>query len=324
MASKVWQSAREEEGKALFSLSCQNEEEALDRINHIIHRSPEEFGIQHSRWRLGDLRAVCQNWLSVTTDSGLWQVLKRIGIRSKRARGYLRSPDSDYVAKLQEIEHIIQCSAEDPQHIVVIFLDELTFYRQPSLAQAYESAGKAQPLAKLGHRSNLSSRIVAGMDIWQGKVMYLQRSKISLATLRLFYQQLANTYPDAKVIYVIQDNWPVHFHPDILAILMEQELRWPLHKPKNWPEKARKNIQALNLPIKLVFLPTYAPRTNPIEKLWRKLKQEVLHLHRYEDDWDGLKNRVACYLDNFSSGSIELLRYVGLSEPDKLYKLPAS
>jgi transposase len=324
MASKVWKSALEEEEKALFSLSCQNEEEALDRINHIIHRSPEEFGIHHSRWRLCDLRAVCQDWLFVTTDPGLWQVLKRLGIRYKQARAYLRSPDPDYVAKLQEIQQIIQCSAEDPQHIVVIYLDELTFYRQPSLAQAYERLGKAQPLAKLGHRSNLSSRIVAGIDIWQGKVLYLQRSKISLATLRLFYEQLAKTFPDAKAIYVIQDNWPVHFHPDVLAILMQQECKWPLHTPRNWPDKARKNIQALNLPIKFVFLPTYAPWTNPIEKLWRKLKQEVLHLHRYEDDWEGLKNRVACYLDNFSSGSTELLHYVGLSEPGKLYKLPAS
>ena len=170
MASKVWKSALEEEEKAFFPLSCQNEEEALDRINHIIHRSPEEFGIHHSRWRLCDLRAVCQDWLFVTTDPGLWQVLKRLGIRYKQARAYLRSPDPDYVAKLQEIQQIIQCSAEDPQHIVVIFLDELTFYRQPSLAQAYERLGKAQPLAKLGHRA--ISPVVLSPGLIFGKEKY--------------------------------------------------------------------------------------------------------------------------------------------------------
>ena len=61
----------------------------------------------------------------------------------------------------------------------------------------------------------------------------------------------------------------------------------------------------------VVFLPTYAPWTNPIEKLWRKLKQEVLHLHRYEDDWEGLKNRVACYLDS-EQNYYTMLAYLNL------------
>ena len=292
-------------------------------MNHVIHRSPQEFGLKNNRWRLSSLRAACQNWMPVKTDAGMWQVLKRLGIRYKRARAYLRSPDPDYIAKLQEIQEIIKRSSEDPQHIVVIYLDELTFYRQPSLSQAYEQTGKAQPLAKLGHRSNYSSRILAGIEIWQGKVVCLQRSKITLSTLRKFYQQLAETFPEAEVIYVVQDNWPVHYHPDVLAILIDQDFKWPLRKPAHWPDSPRKNIEALNLPIRFLFLPTYAPWTNPIEKLWRKVKQEVLHLHRYEDDWNGLKDRVLCYLNEFSTGSKDLLHYAGLSDPLQLYKLPA-
>jgi len=206
---------------------------------------------------------------------------------------------------------------------VVIYLDELTFYRQPSLSQAYEQTGKTQPLAKPGHRSNYSSRILAGIEIWQGKVVCLHRSKITLSTLRKFYQQLTEAFPDAEVIYVVQDNWPVHYHPDVLANLTDQDFKWPLRKPAHWPDRPRKNIEALNLPIRFLFLPAYAPWTNPIEKLWRKVKQEVLHLHRYEDDWNGLKDRVLCYLNEFSTGSKDLLHDVGLSDPLQLYKLTA-
>jgi transposase len=36
--------------------------------------------------------------------------------------------------------------------------------------------------------------------------------------------------------------------------------------------------------IVLVPLPTYAPWTNPVEKVWRKLCQEVLHLHEFVDE----------------------------------------
>jgi transposase len=64
--------------------------------------------------------------------------------------------------------------------------------------------------------------------------------------------------------------------------------------------------------IQMVALPTYAPWLNPIEKLWRKLKQDVLHLHRLSDDWEVLQQRVTTFLEHFAAGSLALLRYVGL------------
>jgi hypothetical protein len=63
----------------------------------------------------------------------------------------------------------------------------------------------------------------------------------------------------------------------------------------------------------VVLLPTYASWCNPIEKLWRKLKQEVLHLHRLADDLTTLRALVKEFLLQFASGSSDLLRYVGLS-----------
>lgn len=64
--------------------------------------------------------------------------------------------------------------------------------------------------------------------------------------------------------------------------------------------------------IELVWLPTYAPWTNPIEKLWRWLKADLLHHHRFANDWDGLKAAIATFLARFATGSEQLLRYVGL------------
>jgi transposase len=61
-----------------------------------------------------------------------------------------------------------------------------------------------------------------------------------------------------------------------------------------------------------LFLPTYASWLNPIEKLWRWLKQDVLHLHRLAHDLMKLRQRVLDFLDQFTSGSQPLLHYVGL------------
>ena len=61
-----------------------------------------------------------------------------------------------------------------------------------------------------------------------------------------------------------------------------------------------------------LFLPTYASWLNPIEKLWRWLKQDVLYLHSLAKDLEELRQQVRDFLDNFSTGSDSLLQYVGL------------
>ena len=70
-----------------------------------------------------------------------------------------------------------------------------------------------------------------------------------------------------------------------------------------------------------MLLPTYAPWLNPIEKLWRKLKQEFLYMHRYAaDSPEDLQQRVLDFLQ-WSTGSTDLLRYVGLSTKEREEKI---
>ena len=61
-----------------------------------------------------------------------------------------------------------------------------------------------------------------------------------------------------------------------------------------------------------VWLPTYAPWLNPIEKLWRWLKETIIKMHRLASDWPALHQRVNDFLQQFVRGSRTLLRYVGL------------
>jgi hypothetical protein len=70
--------------------------------------------------------------------------------------------------------------------------------------------------------------------------------------------------------------------------------------------------------IEPVWLPTYAPWLNPIEKLWRWLREQVLTMHRLAGDWDALRERVNAFLDQFAEESHALLQYVGLTGEGKL------
>lgn len=204
------------------------------------------------------------------------------------------------------------------QAAVLLFEDEFTLYRHPSLAQAFAGAGKSQVLAELGYKGNYTWRIAAALNVWSGQVVYHSARVMDLTRLILFYRKLTSAYP-AQKIYLVQDNWPVHHHPDLIAALQAQDFPFGLHASPRWSRNPNRKVDHLQLPIRLLSLPTYASWTNPIEKLWRLLKQEVLHLHRYEDDWQGLKQRVFSFLDEFSAGSQDLLRYVGLENPLRLY-----
>jgi hypothetical protein len=299
------------EENRLFPPEHEEAEEAKTALLQIIRRTPEQFGYEYSRWKLAMILESCP-WLLVRTLGGLSQLLKRLKISYKRGRDYVHSPDPNYNEKLSLIELMRLRAFHEPERYVFLYLDELTYYRQPSLACAWEERGQKQPLALRAYQSNTHSRVLGGLNALTGQVSYRQRSHTDIACLTGFWYQLRAEYPDAELIYAVVDNWPVHFHPDVLAPLQDQKLPFPPTLPANWPSQHSTNAKIDNLPIQLLALPTYASWLNPIEKLWRWLKQDILHLHRLADSWSQLKLRVDHFLANFSLGSTELLRYVGL------------
>ena len=70
---------------------------------HVLRRTPESMGIPQSRWTLSTLLGHF-TWLNLNTDVGLSRLMKRLKIRYKRARDYIRSPDPFYEEKRALIE----------------------------------------------------------------------------------------------------------------------------------------------------------------------------------------------------------------------------
>ena len=136
--------------------------------------------------------------------------------------------------------------------------------------------------------------MIGVLNALSGQVDYLDAYIIGREKVIRFYRQLAAAYPDARLIYVVQDNWSIHRHAEVATALAELSQIEP------------------------VWLPTYAPWLNPIEKLWRWLREQVLTLHRLAGDWDGLRERVNAFLDQFAEESHALLQYVGLTGKGKL------
>ncbi|MFN8633531.1 MAG: IS630 family transposase [Chloroflexota bacterium] len=279
----------------------------------LLASDPREHGHPQSRWTLAALRDTLLLFTSYSL-SGLWRVLAGHKLHWKRARDHLRSPDPAYQAKLARVRTLRAMVDAVPDAAVLVYLDELTYYRQPSLAAGYAAAHSDAPRAERSHRRNTPTRVIAALEARTGRVVAYQGARLGVRELVAFYQQLAAAYPGRR-LYVVQDNWPVHFHPDVLAALEPQTSPFPFLRPPSWPTEPSPTAKHLDLPIQLVQLPTYAPWANPAEKLWRWLKQDVLHLHRLADDLPALRALVLSFLHAFAQGSHDLLRYVGLPLP---------
>lgn len=290
------------------------EEEAKEALVHLVRRDPRQLGLERTRWNLPSLLAQLKDFHLKGTSS-LWHLLDRLGIRWLRGRSHVHSPDPLYQAKRDYIACVEQQVRKSAGKQILLYQDECSYERQPTLASAY--APSHDPLrAEQSYRSNTKTRLAAALDMQTGAVQAISGSKVGIKHLVEFYQQVRQSYPHAERIWIVQDNWPVHFHPDVLVALEPQICPFPFSRPSHWPEHpspaAIRRYGDWKLPIQLVVLPSYASWCNPIEKLWRKLKQEILHMHRQADDLANLRERVLAFLQQFEAGSPELLRYVGL------------
>src|SRR5919109_4045583 len=107
--------------------------EAQEELRHLITRRPEQLHQTGSRWKLKSVQAACE-WLKPLTISGAWRSLNRLGIRLKRGRDHVHSPDLHYLEKLADIVAALDQALKSRGRIVLAFADEFTFYRQPTLA----------------------------------------------------------------------------------------------------------------------------------------------------------------------------------------------
>ncbi len=241
-----------------------------------------------SRWTLRTIRGAVPA-LADYSLSGVWRRLHRSRLGLRTARLQLYSPDPDYLPKVARLERCVRAAAREPEAVALVFVDEMGYYRWPAAAPDWMLAAPDAPtLARRAGPTNRQQRLIGALNALTGRVDYRDNYLVGREQVIAFYRQLDHVYAGAKRVYVVQDKWSIHHHDDVQAALAGLPRR------------------------ELVWLPTYSPWLNPIEKVWRWLRQDVLKLHRLADDWHTLRERVNTFLDQFATGSHQLLRYTGL------------
>ncbi|MCS4047513.1 hypothetical protein GGQ04_002661 [Salinibacter ruber] len=320
-----------------------------EKLRELVSRSPQALGYERSRWTLQLLREHLREHLgeeAPETDPGLSRMLDRLGITYSRGQGYTLSPDEQFEEKRDFIDGVrTRVEAGGPignhsesrleksrlengfgspqkrQRNRLFYLDESSYSLHPTNADSWSPAGK-QPTARRGACDRERGRLLAAMDAETGRLFYRQQESFDREDLQDLYREMVEANDEECLaeerLWVVQDNAPFHFHPDVFSLLEPQV--WPrahpnfeYPRPPTWPNPMEAARSSGELSVQLVPLPTYASWLNPIERLWRWLKQEVLHLHPHAGNWSRLKQGVRDFLDRFTDGSPALLQYTGLS-----------
>jgi len=260
---------------------------AASQVQEVVHHSPRLYGLQRSNWRQTDLRQVIE-WLRPLSLSGVCRLFRRLQVVYKRGRTSVHSPDPAYDEKLAVIAQARKGSQADPERFPFLYEDEMTYELRPRVSRAYARRGRDAKLARQAPTAK-QRRIAASLEVNTGVVIARQRSRFNVKEMYRYFRLVEKRYPKAERVTIALDNWPVHFHPFVLEELAKRHSR-----------------------IELLPLPTYAPWTNPTEKLWGLLAKDELNQHAFVEDWPGLKQAVTDWFTQFEQGSKALLYSVGL------------
>jgi hypothetical protein len=171
-----------------------------------------------SGWTLRTIR-VTFPWLHDYSLSGVWRVLNGcdLGLRSGEVQRY--SPDPEYAAKEAQLDTCLREAARRPEEVVVLFIDEMGYFRWPDPAVDWAPTAPAPVPRVAVAGTNQQWRVIGGLNALTGRVHYRDNSIVGREQIVRFYDQLDPAYPAARRIYLVEDNWSVPRHPEVLAAL---------------------------------------------------------------------------------------------------------
>lgn len=164
----------------------------------------------------------------------------------------VESPDPEYESKVSRIEDL-QRQARAGE-IDLSYEDEIDLALLPTITRCWCKRGHQRVIET--PRKN-QKRYGAGLIHWvSGKLDWATSDHKDNALFRAVLSQLVEPTPEpqARKIYVVIDNYRIHFAKPVLAFLQVHQDR-----------------------IALVCLPTYSPKLNPVERFWKHLRRKVTH-----------------------------------------------
>ena len=255
-------------------------------LERIIIEGPEAAGFPGACWR----SPMIQNLIYIKFGAlysvhYIAQLLKNMGFSYQKAK--FTADDKDPEKRKEWLQtvwpQIIKLAREKNAHI--LFGDEASFPQWGTLSYTWAKRGQ-QPVVKTsGIRRGY--KVFGLIDYFTGKFFYeCNDKKLNSDTYQMFIDEVMKK--TRKHIILIQDG--ASYHTSVAT--------------RKYFEEHAEKITVFNLP-------SYSPDYNPIEMLWKKVKEKYIHLH-YFPTFESLKEKVNEALLGFTNLKEEILALFGL------------
>ena len=148
-----------------------------------------------------------------------------------------------------------------PADETICFIDGVhpTHNVQPAYGWIQRGVRKEIPSNSGRSRINLSGLL----DVMSHKILVQEDSMLNGEAIINFFREIERAYPGKKRIHLFCDNARYYRNKAVTKYLQTSKIR-------------------------LRFLPPYSPNLNPIERLWKWMKERVIY-NTYYPEFDGFK-----------------------------------
>ena len=221
------------------------------------------------------------------TQAAVSTMLKRVGLKWKRAKARVKSPDPLYVVKRQRVESLKEkalngsLTSYEATHpppgpakpALLVYLDSTDLHWCPNVGQTYTEVGQQVKVDTPGY-DNPWLALFGSLAFPSGEGVYSIHEHKRHQELIYHLQLLMNMYPD-YYLFAVSDNASAHTTPKVTSFCEE-------HCDH----------------IEMVFLPTYSPHLNLIERLWRVLRHQVTR-NQFFESLDALATAVVAWFQKY-------------------------
>ena len=227
----------------------------------------KEYVMSHVCHSSLDVLAYIETTFGISySQDGVIALLHRLGFSYKKTK--LIPCKADMVKQEEFIEEFRKIEQNLPQDEVIMFGDGVHPHHNTESTYAWILKGQEKEIpSNTGRvRVNINGAINPTQPT---EVVHHECETINAITTIVWLSLIESRYPDKKVIHLFVDNARYYRSKQVQKYL----------------ENSR---------IKMHFLPPYSPNLNPIERLWRFLKKEVIKSN-YTPDPNVFRQRI----DNF-------------------------
>jgi transposase len=256
-----------------------------NELDEIITKGPAAAGFPGACWRspmIHDL--ICKKFGVSYSVKYIPQLLKNMEFSYQKAKFVSDHKDPDKRKEWLEEKwpEIMKLAGEKSAH--VLFGDEASFPQWGSLTYTWAKRGQ-QPVVKTSGKRK-GYKVLGLIDYFSGKFFCKgHEGRLNSESYANFLMEVLKK--TNKHLILIQDGAPYHTSKAMRDFFAKHSERITVYQ-----------------------LPSYSPDYNPIEKLWKKIKEKEVHLH-YFPTFESLKNKVEEALLHFKNLKKEVLSLFG-------------